>query len=198
MKDSKRLLSKALYLVLEGNKEAASIELKKYFSHKKASIIKEYDYDYDYDYDREDARADAYDSSDRFNDVEEIEETCTLNINGHTVTFKFKAEQDVAVDGEPATFHDPGWSEIVEYGLIKNLEVLSDFTIDGVLVTDELIVFSGDDADDVKTCTENLTYAIEDLGGEIDPKVKEIITPEFSKLFALQFHKFLKSKEDYA
>lgn len=157
----------------------------------------EYDYD-DYDYDREDARADAYDSSDRFNDTEPLQDSCVLDIGGHKVEFNFKADQDVAVDGEDATFHDPGWSEIVEYGLVKNLETIEDLKIDGIYVADQLILFDGCDANDVKSYDDSLTIALDEFDGEIDPRIKQIVTPEFSKLFALKFYKYLKAKENYA
>lgn len=99
-----------------------------------------------FDFDEDDARDDArYEAgtnySERFNDTEEVEDTFQLSIDGHQLSFSFTADQDVVVDGEEATFNDPAWAEVVEYGEITDVKSITDFVFDGKSYdTDELIL----------------------------------------------------------
>lgn len=192
----KTSLSLMLESILNEDLEGAKNHLSQYMKHKAARIVNEYDYDYDHDHDY------YYDYDyDYFNGSEEINEVVELNVDGVEVTAKIYGTQKHAAHEERASFHNPGYYEIYEYGPIT-LSSLYAMTIAGETVFDGVDLFEGATAEymlsRVGDYAQELYECILETHESVEPlpqNIMTLVTPEFCAKIVTALAKELQSRE---
>lgn len=126
-----------------------------------------------------------------------------LNVDGVEVTAKIYGTQEHAAHEEPATFYDPGYYEIYEYGPIT-LSSLDAMTIAGQTVFDGVDLFEGATAEHmlsrVGDYAQELYKCILETH-EVEPlpqNIMTLVTPEFCAKIVTALAKELQSREGYA
>lgn len=197
----KTSLSLMLESLLNGDLEGAKNHLSQYMTRKTAGIVNEYGYGYDYDpgYDNDNGNDNDY-----FNGSEDIEEVLKLKVDGVEVTAKIYGTQKHAAHEERASFHDPGYYEIYEYGPIK-LSSLNAMTIAGKTVFDGVDLFEDATAEhmlsNVDDYAQDLYECILETHESVEPlpqNIMTLVTPEFCAKIVIALAKELKSREGKA
>lgn len=190
--NSKQILHDLIVAFKDKDVEKASASFKDYLNKK---VNEMYGYPEDFE------PSDAYDASDRFNTVEELDDECMLDIGGHKVELAFSAKQAGAEHGEEATHTDPGWSEIYEYGPVYDIGTFKFFKVDGVLIDDNFEMFLNATAKilmskkGVENYYDEIIEVVEQTEHPLPDQIKTLFTPEFAKAITFAFGKYLDTKE---
>lgn len=190
--NSKQILHDLIVAFKDKDVEKATADFKRYLDKKLNEV---YGHSEDFD------PSDAYDASDRFTTVEEVDDECELMVADHKVELAYRAKQKGAEHGEEATHTDPGWSEIYEYGPVYDVGYFKSFKVDGVLIDDNFEMLMDATAQrlmskkGVEEYHVDILETLEQTEHPIPEQIRSLFTPEFAKALVFAFGKYLDSKE---